>query len=105
MTGAEPETPFFSANERQWVAAKWALIRDAQINADKSVANWRRVNDEVMDYLKRAGITDPAQIAEVKGANLQLSDYLSRGQWYRAEAQGHIADVNLFLRLKEYHLL
>lgn len=96
---------FFSAQDREWIARKWTIIRDANTKADKAVNAWRKLSDEVNDYMDRAGITDPVQRAKVKGENLRLADLFAEGQWYRGEAQGHIADVGLFLELKRAGVL
>lgn len=101
-----PENPiFFSAQDREWITRKWAIIRDANTKADKAVNDWRKLSDEVNDYMDRAGITDPVQRTKVKGENLALADLFALGKWYREEAQGHIADVGLFLELKRAGVL
>lgn len=101
----QPETVFFAKRDREWVAAKWRLIRQAQQEADKAIAKWRRVSDEVNTHLDSHHITDIIQRGRVRGENLSMQDAMSTAQWFRAEAQAHIADVTLFLRLKEMGLL
>ena len=101
----QPDQIFFSANDREWITRKWTIIRDAQQKADKAVNDWRKLSDEVNDWMDRTGLTDPLQRAKVKGENLTLNDLFALGQWYGKEAQRHIDDVNLFLHLKQVGLL
>lgn len=75
------------------------------MTADQCNNKWRKLSDEVNDYMDRKGLTDPVQRVKVKGENLELADLFANGKWWRQEAQAHTDDLNLFLRLKEMGLL
>jgi hypothetical protein len=94
-----------TGDERLWVAAKWDLVRRSQMAADKATNDWHRIGDEIDDYMCRAGITDVVQRDRVKGESLSLRDALETGKWHAANAQRHIDDVLLYLRLKELKLI
>lgn len=89
------------ADEQLWLRRKWAKIRTSQGKADSASNSWNELNDAVNVYLDQSGIMDPVQRAEIKGKNLGLKDALATHKWHAEEAQRHIDDVNLFLRLKE----
>lgn len=103
-----------TGSERRWIKRKWELIREAQMKADKANNNWKRINDEINDMHRRESerrmergefpLTD-LMMAENKSASLPLKDALSVGNWHARNAERHIHDVNLFLRLKELDLL
>lgn len=95
----------FQGNEQEWIRLKWQIIRDAMQTADKAIDRWRRLSAEVNDYLDRKGITDMVQRSKIRGENLSLGEALSTCDWYRAEAQVHMDDLSLYLRLKERGLL
>lgn len=95
----------FTPEERKWIGLKWSRIRKAQQKADASNKSWNRINDELNSYLDRQGIWDVVQRAKIKGSSLPLADALGAGKWHAEESQRHIADVNLFLRLKELEIL
>lgn len=95
----------FTAAEREWVSKKWALIRHSQQQADKCNADWQRINAEINDYMDRSHITDWLQRVRVKSESLSLQDALVTGRWFAENAQRHIDDVQLFLRLRETGLL
>lgn len=100
--------------EREWVNKKWAKVRNSQRRADAAGNDWNRINDQInakhaMEDDRRAGrghppLTDLMKV-EAKSASLPLKDALDTGKWHSAEAQRHIDDVMLFLRLKELGLL
>lgn len=95
----------FSENERRWIKLKWAEIRSAQQLADKANANWKRVNDEVNDWLDRTGEHDVVQRNRIKGESLALKDALSVGNWHSRNAERHMQDLLTYLKLKEMELL
>lgn len=85
----------------KWVAFKWKEIRNAQKEADAANAKWKRLNDEITEYLDAKGITDVVQVADIKNQSLALNDALGTGNWHSRNAERHIADVQLFLKLHE----
>lgn len=89
------------ADEKLWLRRKWAKIRASQAKADAASNSWSELNDAMNSYLDRSEIMDPVQRAKIKGENLGLKDGLATHRWHAEEAQRHIDDVNLFLRLKE----
>lgn len=93
------------ADELEWVNEKWRLIRRSSALADAASNDWQRVQAEVTSYLDRSGLTDILQRARVMSENVTLSDALEAGSWHAKNAQRHIDDLNLFLRLKELNLL
>lgn len=97
----EREAVIFADVERQWVDAKWQLIRDAQHKADQAVAKWRRLSDEINSYLDRSGVQDVVQRAKIRNENLALTDAFGASTWFRKEAEVHIADLDMFLKLKK----
>lgn len=99
------ETLFFADTDIEWVRRKWAIIREYQQKADKANAKYRQISDEIDDYMDRSGITDVVQRGRIRGDSLPLMDALGDGQWFRNEAQAHIDDLTLYLRLKELGLL
>lgn len=100
--------------ERQWIRRKWSLIREAQQKADAANATWKRINDEINDKHRREDerrsqrgdfpLTDLMK-AQAKEASLPLKDALSTGAWHSRNAERHIHDVNLFLKIKELGVL
>lgn len=94
-----------SPQDHEWVTAKWALIRKSQQTADKANNDWTRINAEINDYLDRDGTHDIVQRAQVKSQSLALADAYDVGKWHAGNAQRHIDDVMLFLRLKELGVL
>lgn len=97
--------PAFTDEEMTWLHRKWAIIRRSQTQADRAVNDWRKLSDEVNDYMDRSGILDPLQRSKVKRENLRLMDLSELGAFYRREASAHCQDVYLFLRLKEMGVL
>jgi hypothetical protein len=93
------------ADEREWVAKKWRLIRRSQRFADQADEDWVRVNDEINDYLDRSGVFDVVARVREKNVSIALTDALDVGSWHAANARRHIDDLSLFLRLKELGLL
>jgi hypothetical protein len=91
--------------DREWIMLKWDKVRAAQQRADKAGNRWNKLNDEINDYLNRECITDLVQRDKIKSESLPLKDALEEGKWHSAEAQRHIADVQLFLRLRELEIL
>lgn len=100
-----PSAPGMSPDEKAWVHAKWAAIRKAQQKADQSNNDWASLNDSLNEYLTGMQITDPVQRAKIKGENLGLKDALSTGGWHARNAERHIHDLQLFLKMKEMGLL
>lgn len=99
--------------EKEWVRRKWALIRASQQKADKANADWNRINDAInakhaAEDQRRAErgdfpLTDLMK-AQAKSASLPLKDALDTGNWHSRNAERHIHDVTLFLKLKELGL-
>lgn len=92
-------------DEKEWLRLKWIKIRKSQQTADQSSNNWNRVNGEINRYLDDSGITEVVQRAKIKSESLALKDALETGKWHANEAQRHIDDVQLFLRMKELGVL
>lgn len=92
-------------DERVWVRRKWEKIRVAQMKADKANLEWTSLNDSLNSYLDSSGTTDIVQRAKIKGENLSLADALAVGRWHSQDAQRHIDDLMLFLKMKELGLL
>jgi hypothetical protein len=101
-------------SERRWVRRKWQLIRQSQMKADQANNDWNRINDEINDKHRRENerrtargdfpLTD-LMISQAKSASLPLSDALATGNWHSRNAERHIHDVELFLKMKELGLL
>lgn len=87
--------------EREWIRKKWAEIRKAQQLADESNSKWQRVNAEINRYLDESGILDVVQRDKIKRENMALKDALSVGNWHSRNAERHIADVQLFLQMRD----
>lgn len=94
-----------TGDELEWINKKWKAIRRAQTLADAANNDWKRLNDEINNYIDRLGVADVQQRALIKGESLALKDALGVGQWHSADAQRHIDDAALFLRMKELKLL
>jgi hypothetical protein len=100
--------------ERHWVSRKWALIRESQQKADAANKVWNRINDEINDKHRREDqrrgergefpLTDLMK-AQAKSASLPLKDALDTGNWHSRNAERHIHDVELFLKMKELKLI
>lgn len=86
---------------RRWIDLKWAKIRRSQMLADKANNEWTEINTAINRWMDESGIIDIVQRTKVKGASLPLKDALAVGTWHSAEASRHIADLQLFLKLKE----
>ena len=104
----------WSQKDLDWVMAKWLLIREGQQKADKANRDWERINASIMSTVHFTNIRraksgrepmSDLMIAETLSASLPLQDALSTGDWHSRNAERHIADVNLFLRLKELGIL
>lgn len=93
------------SEEQEWLRKKWRNIRESQQKADRSSREWSRLNEAMNEYLDQSGITDIVQRDKVKGQNLSMKGALATHAWHAAEAQRHIDDVNLFLRMKELGVL
>lgn len=100
--------------ETKWVRAKWALIRAAQAQADAANNNWKEINAAInekhaMEDVQRRKRNDFPKTdlmkSQEKDASLPLKDALSTGNWHARNAERHIHDLNLFLRLKELGVL
>lgn len=92
-------------DEEKWVNSKWGLIRQAQMIADEANNRWKRINSEINDYLNRSGVEDIKQRTRIKGESIPLKDALETGKWHSGNAQRHIDDLMLFLKLKEMEIL
>lgn len=92
-------------DEKEWLRLKWVKIRKSQQTADQSSNNWNRINGEINRYLDESGVVDVVQRSKIKSESLALKDALEIGKWHSAEAQRHIDDVQLFLRMKEMGVL
>ncbi len=100
--------------EVRWVRRKWDKIRASQMEADKANTEWQEINasinrkHEAEDFQRakngRPLLTDLMK-AEAKDASLPLKDALATGNWHSRNAERHIHDVTLFLRLKELGIL
>jgi hypothetical protein len=103
-----------STMEREWIDKKWALIRDSQRRADAANNTWNRINDEINDKHARESqrridrgdfpMTDLMKV-QAKSASLPLRDALDTGNWHSRNAERHIHDLDLFLKMKELGLL
>ena len=101
-------------SEIRWVRRKWDLIRASQMAADKANQEWNTINDGfkekfAADDARREErgqfpLTDLMK-AQAKEASLPLKDALATGNWHSRNAERHIHDVTLFLRLKELGIL
>lgn len=100
-----PVAPGMPPDQKKWVQAKWAAIRKAQQKADEANNNWSQVNDGINEWLTGMQITDPVQRAKIKGESLELKDALSTGSWHARNAERHIHDLQLYLKLIEMGLL
>jgi hypothetical protein len=85
-----------------WVKRKWDLIRNSQRKADEANNEWTAFNELLNERYRDE---TPDQKAKLKGANLILKDALATGAWHSANAQRHIDDVQLFIKMKEVGLL
>jgi hypothetical protein len=92
-------------DERQFVSAKWKKIRKSQRLADRASNRWEQISAELNDYLDRSQITDIVVRARTRSTSIALIDAYDDGKWHSANAQRHIDDLALFLRLKELGLL
>lgn len=95
----------FSNDERTWIKMKWGQIRTAQQLADESNNKWKRINAELNDWLDRKGEQDIVQRTKIKSESIALSDALATGNWHSRNAERHIHDVDLFLKLRAAGLL
>ena len=97
-------------SEREWIEKKWQQIRASQRKADEANNNWNRINDEINDKHRRESerrmqrgdfpLTD-LMMAQAKSASLPLQDALATGNWHSRNAERHILDVTLFLKMRE----
>jgi hypothetical protein len=104
----------FASDEVKWINLKWSEIRKAQILADEANSRWKRINAEInakhsAESARREErgdfpLTDLMK-AKDKEASLPLKDALSVGNWHSRNAERHIHDLNLFLKMKEMGLL
>lgn len=99
------ETLSFTDTDFEWVCRKWAIIRDFQQKADNAFAKSRRINDELNDYLDRNGVRDIVQRANIRQQSIPLLEAAEDLWAFRREAQAHMEDLNLYLKLKEVGLL
>ena len=109
MTAPIP-TIDLTATEKEWVKRKWSLIRASQQKADKANADWNRINDEINHKHEREDVrraerrdfplTDLMK-AQAKSASLPLRDALDTGNWHSRNAERHLLDLQVFLKMKE----
>lgn len=102
------------SGEREWVRLKWEKIREAQQAADKANNEWQSINDAInkkhaAEDRRRSErgdypMTDLMK-AQAKDASLPLKDALGAGNWHARNAERHIHDLSLFLRLKEMGIM
>lgn len=92
-------------DEQRFVIAKWKTIRQAQQDADRAYNNWTRILAEINDYLDRSNIREPLGRVRVLSESLALRDAVEAVDWRQRHAQRHIADLNLFLKMKELEVL
>lgn len=103
-----------SDDEKQWIKRKWRLIRLSQRKADIANNDWNRINESINELHEREDerrtargdfpITDLMK-SQAKSASLPLKDALDTGNWHSRNAERHIHDLTLFLRMKELDLL
>lgn len=94
-----------TGREKDWVRRKWQLIRQSQQKADAANAKWEKLTDEINSYLDRKGEADIVQRDRIKSESLALRDALESGGWHSRNAERHIHDVQLFLKIKELGVL
>ena len=87
--------------ERRWVRLKWEAIRKAQQTADKANNDWQRISGELNQYLDESGIVDIVQRTKIKSESLPLKEALEVGNWHCRNAERHIHDLQLFLKIRE----
>jgi hypothetical protein len=93
------------SKDLEWINKKWIQVRKAQQLADQANNDWKRVSAEINSYLDRSEIRDPVQRMRIRNESLALKDALDVGNWHSRNAERHIADVQLFLRLREMEVL
>lgn len=107
-------TVSLTSTEKEWVARKWRLIRASQQKADQANADWNRINDAINDKHRREHerrmattgfpLTDLMR-AKDKSASLPLKDALDTGNWHSRNAERHLLDLQVFLKMKEMGLM
>lgn len=91
--------------ERTWVQLKWKKIRTSQQAADKAGNEWNKLNRSIDKFLDDSNIHDVVQRSHRKKESLALQDAYDAGKWHSAESMRHIADVDLFLKMRELGVL
>jgi hypothetical protein len=91
--------------EHLWIKQKWEIIRKSQTAADQADRDWNDLNDALNTKLDAEGVTDIVQRDRTKGASLALKSSLDTGKWHAGNAQRHIDDVSLFVKLRELEIL
>lgn len=94
-----------SETDRSWVQKKWMKIRLAQQEADKANSEWKAINEALSAKFAAEGITDIVQLNRLKNESIPLKDALATGDWHSRNAERHIHDLNLFLRLRELEIV
>lgn len=94
-----------NSKDRKWVLLKWAQIRESQKAADKANKDYEVLSDAINDKLDREKCTDVVARADRRGSSLALAELMGAGNWHARNAERHIHDVNLFLRMKELNVL
>jgi hypothetical protein len=97
--------PGYGTDEVKWIELKWALVRESSQLADEANKRWKRINAEINKYMDDSGVTDIVQRNKIKSESLPLKDALAVGKWHSENAQRHIDDVQLFIKMKEVGLL
>lgn len=87
--------------EKAWLKRKWGKLRKSQMAADKASNEWQDMNASFNDWCLRMEISDPVQIAKVKGENLSLKDALATWDWHSREATRHAQDIQAFKSMKD----
>lgn len=100
--------------DRAWLQKRWDRIRQSAQRADRADDLWNDLNDAFNEKIRAENLRRRARgmaphsdlsVVQQKENWLPLKDALETGRWHAANAQRHIDDVALFLRLKELELL
>jgi hypothetical protein len=101
----KPGIAKLTPDERTWVGLKWTKIRNSQMIADREGNAWTELNAALNAKLDAEYVHDVVQRDKVKGQSLALKGHLQTHAWHRDEAQRHMADVALFLQMKDMEVL
>lgn len=92
-------------SEKRWLRRKWEKIRESQRLADEADIKWKEIGAALNEYLDRKFITDIVQRTKIKAESIALKDALETGKWHSRNAERHIHDVSLFIKLRELDVL